>query len=218
MRAVLIGTDELSLTTARQLIEQGHEVVLIESDKSVIDSISDEIDCSFLNGDGSDPAILREADPEQCDVLFCLTDNDQVNIIASLVGRSLGFARVVTSIHNPEYQGICEELGLEDVVVPSQTISRYLVDLAMGIDSFEIRTVMKGNTRLFQLSIGKQEAGPVKGLDLPSDSKVIFAYRGDDYLPVNEDTKLREGDMAVILTHSRTLPELRKRWRPSASQ
>jgi trk system potassium uptake protein TrkA len=103
-------------------------VVIIEQDKERIDALTEEIDCGFLHGDGSKPAILREADPEGTQVLFALTGNDQANILASLVGRSLGFKRVVTKIEDPELEHICKELGLEDVIVPSRTIGRFLAE------------------------------------------------------------------------------------------
>jgi len=128
MRAVFIGAGALALATARLLREKGEEVVIIEQDKERIDGLNEEIDCGFLHGDGSKPAILREANPEGTDVLFALTGNDQANILASLVGRSLGFKRVVTKIDDPELEHVCKELGLEDVIVPSRTIGRFLAE------------------------------------------------------------------------------------------
>lgn len=128
MRMVFIGAGQLSVVTAKLLHEKGVEVVIIEQDKERIDSLSDEIDCGFLHGDGSKPAMLREADPEGTDVLFALTGNDQANILASLVGRSLGFRRVVTKIEDPEFEHVCKELGLEDLIVPSRTIGRFLAE------------------------------------------------------------------------------------------
>ena len=74
--------------------------------------LSQELDCGFICGDGSRPAILREADPQHTTVLYCLTGDDKSNMIASLVGRSLGFGRIVTKIDDPELEHICLELGL----------------------------------------------------------------------------------------------------------
>jgi trk system potassium uptake protein TrkA len=91
MRTVFIGAGEVSIETAKALVKKGHEVIIIETDKAKIDELSEEMDCSFLQGDGSRPDILREVNPEQTDFLFCLTDSDQANLIASLVGRSLVF-------------------------------------------------------------------------------------------------------------------------------
>lgn len=54
-------------------------------------------------------ALLREADPSRTDFLFCLTGNDQTNILASLAGRSLGYGRVVPKIDDPEFEHLCIE-------------------------------------------------------------------------------------------------------------
>ncbi|MGA8005025.1 MAG: NAD-binding protein [Burkholderiales bacterium] len=128
MRAVFIGAGSLAVVTAKLIRERGEEVVIIEQDKERIDSLAEQIDCGFLHGDGSKPAMLREADPEHTDVLFALTGNDQANILASLVARSLGFKRVVTKIEDVELEHICKELGLEDVIVPSRTVGRFLAE------------------------------------------------------------------------------------------
>jgi trk system potassium uptake protein TrkA len=120
MRAVFLGGGALSVMTARVLLNRAHEVIIIEQDKDRIDVLSDEFACGFIHSDGSNPAILRETDPRDVDFLFCLTSNDQINIIASLVGRSLGFKRVITKIEAPEFEHICVE-GLKDTIAPGQT-------------------------------------------------------------------------------------------------
>lgn len=140
MRAVFVGAEQVSVETAKALSEKGHEVIIIEIDKAKIDELSDELDCSFLHGDGSQPNILREVNPAQTDFLFCLTDSDQANVIASLVGRSLGFDRIVTSIGDPQFEGICHELGLKDTIIPSRTVTRYLVDMVGSGESVEPST------------------------------------------------------------------------------
>ena len=89
-------------------------------------------DCGFIHGDGSKPAVLREVGPQHTDVLCCFTDNDQSNILASLVGRSLGFRRIFTKIDDAEFQPICIELGLTDLIIPHLQAARALADLAFG--------------------------------------------------------------------------------------
>ena len=98
MRIVFVGAGSLAVMTAVMLTKQGHEVIIVESDKQRIEELSSQLDCGFVHGDGSTPAILKETNPKETDFLFCLTGNDQANIITSLVGRSLGFARIVTKI------------------------------------------------------------------------------------------------------------------------
>jgi trk/ktr system potassium uptake protein len=213
MRTVFVGAGKVSIGTAKALIKKGHEVVIIETDKAKIDELSEEMDCSFLQGDGSQPNILREVDPAQTDILYCLTDSDQANVIASLVGRSLGFKRVVTAVGDPQFEGICHELGLKDTIIPSRTISRYLEDMVGGTENVELSTVLKDEARFFTFTAKEENAVPAKDLKLPAEAKVICYYRDGKFSHADEETTFRIGDEVMILTHSKNMPALQERWR-----
>ena len=129
MRIVMIGASGMAVEVARLLVQDGHEVVVIEANQDRIDEVSEIVQCGFLHGDGSRPAILREASAEHTDVLICLSDADQDNIIAALVGRALEFQRVIVRISDADYQSICSEVGLDDVFLPDAEIARSLVTL-----------------------------------------------------------------------------------------
>ena len=214
MRIAFVGAGEVAVRTAESLIKKGNEVIIIEKKKERIDELSENMDCSFLHGDGSKPAVLKEVSPEQTDVLFCLTDSDQVNLIAGLVGRSLGFKRVIPCIQDPEFEVICRELGLEDTIIPSKTISRYLADMVMGLDILELSTVIKDEARFFTFVVDKEDAVGVTALKLPEGARVVCFYREGRFFLADGETKLRKGDEVVILTHSQNLKPLRERWKP----
>ena len=214
MRIVFIGSSKLTVMTARNLLEQGHEVILVEKDKQRIEELSQQLDCGFLHGDGSTPAILREADPEHTDFLFCMTGNDQTNIISSLIGRSLGFRQVVTKIEDPEYGHICTELGLTNAIIPTRTISRFLTDMVSGMDILELSTMIKGGARFFSFVARDRDAVEVKALDLPKTAKVICLYREGAFMLADAETKLKKGDEVVVLTHRDNLQTLKERWAP----
>jgi trk system potassium uptake protein TrkA len=204
--------------TAEMLLERGHEVVIVETDRTRIDAVYDDLDCSFLHGDGSRPGILQELGPSQTDVLFCLTDNDQVNILASVVARSLGFRRVVTAIGDSELEGICGELKLAHVIEPARTISRYLADVVEGVDVLELTTFIRGDARFFSFTVGERERGQhLTTLDLPDEARVVCIYRHDELILADGDTRLVEGDEVVVLTRSRHLSELEESFRPRTS-
>lgn len=214
MRIVFAGGGPMTVITARALTKQGHEVIIIEMDKEKIDRFSDELDCSFVQGDASKPAILSQVNPNDCDFLFCLTDSDQANIITALLGRSMGFKRVVPSIEDDDLQQLCDELELEDTIIPVRTMSQYLENMVRGLDNIELSTVLKHDARLFTFVTGKKESGKIGELDLPEDTRIIFYYRNDQFEFVNEEVSLQKGDEVVILTHSNNLTDLSERWAP----
>jgi trk system potassium uptake protein TrkA len=218
MRIVFVGAGELAVGTARLLIERAHDVIIIERDLDLINRLKEELDCGYLHGDGSSPHVLEEAAPTKSDILFCLTDNDRDNIIASLVGRSLGFPQVVTRIESPEFETVCRELGLSDLIMPSRTISRYLADRVAGRDVLEWSAAIKGDAQLFSFIVGEDDVGRAEGLNLPTRTRAVCLYRGGEFQLCDSDTELRTGDEVVLLTDTKHMEKLRERWgRPSTS-
>lgn len=212
MKAVLIGAGTVSVMIAEGLLKRGHEVVIIETDKERIDELSDLLDCGFLHGDGSKPSLLNEVGPVDTHVLFCLTGNDHVNIIAGLVGKSLKFPRVVVKIEDPQFEHICLELGLEDTIVPDQMTARYLADMFEGQDLLELSVMIKDEARVFSLIVPPGAQPLVSELDLPDETRVICLYRNNKFLLPDQDTRLDPNDEVVVITHSKNLKALNDRW------
>jgi trk system potassium uptake protein TrkA len=204
----------MTVITTETLTKQGHEVIIIDMDKDKIDRLSDELDCSFVNGDASKPGILSQVNPKDCDFLFCLTDSDQANIITALLGRSMGFKRVVPSIEDAELQQLCSELDLTDTIIPVRTMSQYLGNMVRGLDNIELSTFLKHDARFFTFEAGKDEAKKINELELPEEAEVIFYYRDEQFHFVDSDTRFKKGDEIVVLTHSEHLSELNERWQP----
>lgn len=218
MRIALIGGSPLAVATAEILIKQNHEVIIIERDRDKIGELSQTLDCGFIHGDGTKPAILREIGVGQTDVLLCLTNNDQANILASVVGRSLGLPRVVTKIEDPEFEHICLELGLTDTIVPDRTIARTLADMVAGEERPELSPILKGDARFFSFVVREEDARPLKEIDLPARTRVVCVNRDDDFMLPDDGTTLRQGDEVVLITDDSNLPTLRERWSAEAAR
>jgi trk/ktr system potassium uptake protein len=212
MRAVFVGAGALTVNTARQLLGRGHEVVIIEIDREVIDALAGELDCGFLHGDGAKPAVLREADPEHTEYLFCFTGSDQTNIIAGLVGQSLGFRAVVPKIDDPEFEHICIELGLTHTVIPSRSVGRYLADLFEGRDPLEITAMVRGDARIFSFVARAEDETTIAELGLPRSSRVVCVYRKEEFLLPGGDSRLHEGDEVIVIAQRDSIPDLEERW------
>ncbi|MCG6876635.1 MAG: TrkA family potassium uptake protein [Betaproteobacteria bacterium] len=212
MRAVFVGAGTLTVSTARQLLGRGHEVVIIERDREVIDALAGELDCGFLHGDGAKPAVLKEADAEHTDYLFCFTGSDQTNIIAGLVGQSLGFRAVVPKIDDPEFDHICIELGLTHTVIPSRSVGRYLADLFEGRDPLEITAMVRGDARIFSFVARAEDEATIAELGLPKTSRVVCIYRKEEFILADGSTRVREGDEVIVIAHRDAISDLEKRW------
>lgn len=214
-RIVLLGASPTAVNMARILTGRGMDVVIVERDKDKLSSIRDSLDCGFILGDGTRPALLREAGLGADDVLFCLTGDDQSNILASLVGRSLGVGRIVTKIEDPEYEHICRELGLLDVIVPHWNTAQTLADMATGRSPEDFASFFKADLRLFSFVVRDTEAVPVDQLDLPAHCRIVCVYRDDGAVLPDGDTQLQAGDEVVLVSGQRNIDHLRERFAPA---
>jgi len=212
MRIVIIGASGTALETARRLLKNGHDVVIIEADQDRIDDLSEDIECGFLLGDGSRPSILREASPKNTDILLCLTDSDQDNIIAGLVGRSMEFERTIVRISDPEFQPVCDELGLEDLFMPEQEFGRSLVELIEADAQGGYIAELRGKLRFFSLKVGKDEQGSISDLSLPDDVRAVAVTRNDSSEPVDDNTTLKEDDILLLITPEKRLEKLHENY------
>lgn len=212
MRMAFVGASSVAIATVRMLSKQGHDIIIVEIDKEKIERLSEHLDCGFIHGDGTRPDILKEIDPNSTEIVFCFTSNDQSNIIASLVARSLGFKKVVTKLEAPEFDHIAIELGLESIVVPSRTIALYLADMIEGRNILEITSIIKGDARVYAFIVHEELQGPLKELDLPRNCRIMCIYRQDELILPEADTRLNLDDEVVLITHYRQLAILRERF------
>jgi trk system potassium uptake protein TrkA len=207
-----VGASTLTVMTARRLLKAGHDVVIIDEDEDRISDLSESLDCGFIHGDGSRPAVLEELSPDETDLLFCLSGDDQDNIIASLVGQTMHFARVVTKIEEPDFEGICSKLGLENVIVPDRDLAVRLADRVEGHDVSHLSTAVEGGIRFFHFVARGQDAGRLDELNLPKQSRVIVITRDGESIIAGADDELRKDDRVLVVTHRRELDQLRKRF------
>jgi trk system potassium uptake protein TrkA len=134
---------------------------------------------------------MRQVYPAQTAVLYCLTDSDQANVVAGLVGRSLDLKRIVTGIGDPQFESVCHELGLKATIIPSRTISRYLEDMVGGTETVVLFTVLKDEARFFTSTAKEENAVQVKELKLPPEARAVCYYREGRFALADEGTKLQ---------------------------
>jgi trk system potassium uptake protein TrkA len=212
MRAIFVGASTLTVMTARRLLKAGHDVVIIEKDKDRVSTLSETLDCGFIHGDGSRPAVLEELSPGETDMLFCLSSDDQDNIIASLVGQTMHLSRVITKIEDPDFQVICTRLGLENVIVPDRDVGERLADLVEGHDVADLSAAVESGIRFFHFVAREQDAGRIGELDLPERARVIVITRGEESTIAGDDDVLKQDDRVLVLAHRDDQEKLKKRF------
>jgi len=213
MRIVFIGATRQVVESARALLANGHEVVIVDGGEEKLKALEEmDLDCGLVHGDGSRPAVLSELGPGNTDFLFCMTGSDQDNILAALAGKRLGFDRVVAMIEDSDFGGLCAELGLEDVLIPSQETANAVADRVAGIESVDLAPLMKTGIRFFSFAARKSEEGTVADLRLPDAARALAVTREGKAELAGDETRIREHDTVYVVCSQGHVKELRERF------
>ena len=190
MRTTILGASRLAIATVRQLIDRGHEVVLIEQNRDRLDELAESLDCGMIHGDGTLPQTLQEAFGDQSDAFFALTNTDNVNILAAVVARSVGYPRVITQLTRTELQPIIDQLDLGETITPHESAAQTLVQALEQHDQVSTVGVLKNQLRLVLVSVPEDfSESPLSQVELPASAKGIARVR------MNEETELAPGDV-----------------------
>jgi trk system potassium uptake protein TrkA len=213
MRIVFIGATGQVVESARSLLANGHEVVIVDAGEERLKALEEMgLDCGLVHGDGSRPAVLTELGPGNTDFLFCMTGSDQDNILAALAGKRLGFDRVVAMIEDSDFGGLCAELGLEDVLIPSQETANAVADRVAGIESVDLAPLMKTGIRFFSFAERESEEGTVADLRLPDGARALAVTREREAELAGDETRIREHDTVYLVCSQDQVKQLRERF------
>ncbi|MGB0497444.1 MAG: potassium channel family protein [Rubricella sp.] len=216
MRIVIVGASRFGVATAKKLVSDGNEVVLVDENRDRLDRVADQLDCGLVHGDGTLPSTLRDAYSDGCDALITLTNESNANILAATVGRSIGYRRVIPQIVEPELLSVCEELGLDDVITPHETVAESIVVSLKQSHGSDPGLRLSGALRGVSLSVPERLAGKtMKELDLPEGTLAIAHSRdGDESLP-SDDLKLKKNDVVMFVTRAEKVETLAEYFRSS---
>ena len=90
MQTVIIGAGEVGFNAARLLSQEGHDVVLIEQDETLVERATEQLDALVIHGNGASPKLLKEAGIKRSDLLVAASSSDEANIIACLAAKAKG--------------------------------------------------------------------------------------------------------------------------------
>jgi trk system potassium uptake protein TrkA len=199
MRIVIVGASRFGIATAEQLVDAGHEVVMIDQDGERLAELSEDLDIGMLEGDGSLPSVLRNAKGDGADALILLTNVDDVNILAALVGKSVGFPKVVPQIVRRQLLAVCEELGLDNLITPHATVARSIVrTLESRHDAALDLRARRGFDVLGYRAGADCDGKKVSELELPEETRAIAITRNEQDRLIDPDTVLQQGDLLIV--------------------
>ena len=203
MRVAIAGAGAVGRSIAAELIENQHEVMLIERDLAAIEPETVER-AEWVNADACELASLDEADLESCDAVIAATGDDKVNLVVSLLAKmEFAVRRVVARVNDPRNEWLFDETGGVDVAVSTPRMLVAVVEEAVSVGELvRLMTLRQGQANLVEVTLPETTplAGrPVRDLRLPADAALVVILRGGRVIVPQRDAPLEGLDELLLV-------------------
>jgi trk system potassium uptake protein TrkA len=212
MRVAIAGAGAVGTSIAKELIENGHEVLLIDKDPKAI-KVYEVAGAEWLLADACEIAALDDASLERCNVVIAATGDDKVNLVTSLLAKTeYGVPRVVARINLPANEWLFNESWGVDVAVSTPRLLSALVEEAVSVgDLVRLMTFRQSDASLVELTIpaDAQLAGQrVGSIEWPADTALVAILRDGRVIVPSSDDPLECGDELLFVTNQDVEAEL----------
>jgi trk system potassium uptake protein TrkA len=213
MRVAIAGAGAVGGSIAAELLEQDHEVMLIERDPRALAPEAAEA-AEWVLADACELASLEQADVTSCDVVIAATGDDKANLVLSLLAKTeFAVRRVVARVNDPSNEWLFTEAWGVDVAVSTPRMLAAMVEEAVSIGGLvQLLTLRQGQANLVEMTLPMDTplAGqPVRSLALPRDAAMVAVLRGGRVIVPTEGDSLEGGDYLLFVTSAAVEPEIR---------
>ena len=182
MRVAIAGAGAVGRSIAGELLENGHEVLLIDKAPTAI-SVERVPQAEWLLADACEITSLDEAALQRCNVVIAATGDDKVNLVVSLLAKTeYGVPRVVARVNNPKNEWLFNESWGVDVAVSTPRLMSALVEEAVSVgDLVRLLRFSQGDANLVELTLPPESAlagTQVGDVAWPEDTSLVTIIRG----------------------------------------
>ena len=220
-RIVIAGGGNIGLYVAKTIEKRQNrtKVKMIEHGRERAVAVADELRRTVvLNGSALDQKLLLEADIQEADLMIALTNNDQVNILSSVMAKRLGCKSNLALINNPAYLDITKSVGIDATVNPGTvTVSRILQHVRRGRIR-AVHSIQRGAAEIIEAEALETSplVGPaVRELDLPDGMRIGAIYRDGEVIKPSGSLRIKPKDRVVIFALAHAVKQVEQMFRVS---
>lgn len=220
-RIVIAGGGNIGLYVARALEQRQSrtKVKIIENTRERAVAIADELRRTVvLHGSALDQKLLLEADVQHAELMVALTNNDQVNILSSVMAKRLGCKSNLVLINDPTYHDFTRTLGIDAHVNPrSVTISRVLQHVRRGRIR-AVHSIQRGAAEVIEaeaLETSPLVGPPLRELELPDGVRIGAIYRDGEMIKPGGSVRVKPKDRVVIFALESAVKQVEQMFRVS---
>jgi trk system potassium uptake protein TrkA len=213
MRIAIAGAGNVGRAIARELLENGHQVLLIDRDPKALKMESVPA-AEWLLADACEITSLDLAKLDGCQVLVAATGDDKVNLVASLLGKTeYGVPRVVARVNHPKNEWMFDSSWGVDVAVSTPRIISALVEEAVSVgDVVRLFSFRKGEANLVEITLpdsAKCCGRTVGEVELPEDASLAAIVRDGRVISPQEHDVFAAGDELLFVASAKAEDQLK---------
>ncbi|MDQ4145379.1 MAG: TrkA family potassium uptake protein [Actinomycetota bacterium] len=216
IRIAIAGAGNVGHFVAGDLSRRGHEIVLIEQNGALVESLREELpDVNWVVGDACELYTLDSAVLSSCEVVVAATGDDEDNLVVALLAKQeFAVPRVVARVNHPDNEWLFTESWGVDVAVSTPHLLTSLVEEAVSVgDLVRLLNLEQGKVSLMEVTLA--DGSPADGktiaeLGLPPDCTVVAVVRERHVIAPRGRTPLQAGDEVLALTASEAESDLRR--------
>jgi trk system potassium uptake protein len=215
MYIIIVGVGKVGYHLGKLLMAEGHEVMLIEKDRSKVNTLSLEFHDSIVGGDGSMVEVLKEAGANRAGVVVAATGNDEDNLVICQITKLLFIRpRTIARVNNPMNEELFAGLGVDASVSATKVIDALIEEQVKAGDMvIPLLTLKAGDVEIVQVEVSRSSPianKKIKDLSLPSGSIFIAMIRGEEMIIPGGETEFRAEDKVIALVKRTSEQALRK--------
>ena len=213
MNIIVVGCGKIGTSIISRLVNEGHDVTVIDSDSDVIAEITNIYDVMGVCGNGPDSEILSEAGVEKCNLFIAVTGSDELNMLSCFIARKMGALDTIARIRNPEYNDkslgfIRQQMGLSMSVNPERLAAQEIFDILKFPSALKIESFSRRSFEMIEIQLKKDSAlDGMKLIDFQNKYKtrvlVCAVQRNGEVFIPDGNFVIRAGDR-IGLTAPRT--------------
>ena len=202
MFVLVVGGGKVGYYLTRELIENGHEVVLMEKDRARADEIADQIGSVVVAHDGCEGKYLAEAGANRADIVAAVTGDDEDNlVICQMAKHHFDVPKTIARVNNPKNEALFRHLGVDEIISPTRMA---LGAIEQDIPVHELLHLAELDNNLEIIEAQLQADSPAVGrtpaeLVIPDECSLFAVVRGGVATPLRADTVLEEGDKVIAI-------------------
>jgi trk system potassium uptake protein TrkA len=202
MFVLVVGGGKVGYYLAKELIEGGHEVVLMEKDRARAAQIIDELGSIVVAQDGCEGKYLGEAGSNRADIVAAVTGDDEDNmVICQMAKHHFDVPRTIARVNNPKNESLFRHLGVDEIISPTRMV---LGSIEQDIPVHELLHLAALDNELEIIEAQLQQDSPAVGkssgeLVIPDGCSLFAVVRDGVATPLRSDMILAEGDKVIAI-------------------